>query len=78
MIWGTVVMGHFVNFVHFIGSFVHFEQIFNLTLEERVVSGSDSFSRTCAPSYRFCTELVHLFRGYRFSESFVHHMTNAV
>ncbi len=28
---------------------------FEWTREERVVSGSDSFSRACAPSYRFCT-----------------------
>ncbi len=30
--------------------FIHFERIFNETREERVVSGSDSFSRACAPS----------------------------
>ncbi len=46
-----------------------------MTREERVVSGSDSFSRACATSYRFCTELVHLFRVFGFFESFVHHVT---
>ncbi len=40
---------------------VHFERIFNVTREELVVSGSDSFSRACATSYRFFTELVNLF-----------------
>ncbi len=30
--------------------FIYFERIFNETREERVVSGSDSFSRACAPS----------------------------
>ncbi len=32
------------------------------------------FSRACATSYRFCTELVHLFGVFRFFESFVHHV----
>ncbi len=35
----------------------------------------DSFSRACSTSYRFCTELFHLFQVFGFFESFVHHMT---
>ncbi len=35
--------------------FVHFERIFNVTREQRVFSGSDSFSHACGPSHRFCT-----------------------
>ncbi len=36
------------------GSFLN-EQIFYLTREERVTSGSDSFCRACATSCKFCT-----------------------
>ncbi len=57
-----------------VGGTLELQQV-NVTQEERVVSGSDSFSRACATSYRFCTELVHLFRVFGFFESFVHHVT---
>ncbi len=51
------------------------EWIFNVTQEELVISGSDSFSRACAPSYRFCTGKFTCFESSGFSESFVHHVT---
>ncbi len=63
---------------------VHIERIFNVTQEERVVSGSDSFSYARAHPIGAVLELVHLFRAFGvfemcfFSESFVHHVTNPV
>ncbi len=73
---GSLLRTHF-SFHCSDGSFLNDSFILNeinVTREERVVSGSDSFSHACATSYRFCTELVHLFRDFGFFESFVHHV----